>query len=63
MIPAGEFTKPDARNARELVRQIVAALHPRKRENLIAEASDVYTFLDAALAAAPENAPVPTAAD
>lgn len=55
----GEFTKQEARNAREAAEEILAALPKSKKLEFLGHFNDLFLFLSAAEKAAPdENKPV-----
>ncbi len=51
----GEFTKEEARETRQAVQEIWEALTARKRDDFFGHLNDIFMFLDAAEAAAPEE--------
>jgi len=52
----GRFTKQEARNVREAVREILDALPKTKKLTFLGHFNDLFLFLDAAERAAPDEA-------
>ncbi len=52
----GEFTKLEAKETAQAFKEVYGALSKRKQMDFLGHANDVYLFLSAAEAAAPEVA-------
>ncbi len=51
----GEFTKQEARETKKAVQEIWEALTRAKRDDFFGHLNDIFMFLDAAEAAAPDK--------